>query len=158
MCSGRVSSSCSTCGTRCITLAINPVKKGRDYDYNKRNISVVIIDRDISLLRSNSSRENSTPLPNLNSSRVNCRPLSRLYSSMVNHRPLPRSNSSRDNSRPLPRLNSSGIKHRLRSRLRSSNCRIMLRLNSSSYFFLICRIQKKTIINQTMDDDSRQGP
>ena len=134
------------------------MKKGRDYDYNKRNISVVIIDRDISLPRSNSSRDNSKPLPSLNCSTVNCRPLSILDSSMVNHRPLPRLNSSRVYSRPLPRLNSSGIKHRLRSRLRSSNCRIMLMLNSSSYFFLICRIQKKTIINQTMDDDSRQGP
>ena len=52
MCFGRLSSSCLTSDTRRVTLVTNPVinywlGKGSEYDYNKRNISVVICDTDI---------------------------------------------------------------------------------------------------------------
>jgi hypothetical protein len=48
--SGRVSSSCSTCGTRRVTLVTIPVishEWGPDCDYDKRNISMIICDIDI---------------------------------------------------------------------------------------------------------------
>ena len=41
-CYGRVSSSCSTCGTHHVTLVTNPMtshnEERTNYDYNKRNI------------------------------------------------------------------------------------------------------------------------
>jgi hypothetical protein len=48
--SGRVNSSCSTCGTRRVTLVTIPVishEWGLDCDYDKRNISMIICDIDI---------------------------------------------------------------------------------------------------------------
>ena len=52
MCSGRVSSSCSTSGTRRVNLVTNPVinhkrRKERRSVYDKWNISAVICDTDI---------------------------------------------------------------------------------------------------------------
>ena len=52
MCFGRVGSSCLTSDTRRVTLVTNPVinywlGKGSEYDYDNRNISVVICDTDI---------------------------------------------------------------------------------------------------------------
>jgi hypothetical protein len=49
-CPGRISSSCSTSGTRCVTLVTNPVIKSwimkePESVYDKWNISVVICDR-----------------------------------------------------------------------------------------------------------------
>ena len=48
MCSGSVSRSCSTSGTRCVNLVTNPViRKGSGSVYDKWNISVVSCDTDI---------------------------------------------------------------------------------------------------------------
>ena len=47
MCSGRVSSSCSTIGTRRVTLVTKPVRKGPESSYDKWNLSMVICDTSV---------------------------------------------------------------------------------------------------------------